>query len=345
MKEFITILFLTLLAACSPNNPNQKEMIANKMLDQYDDTLKGEILSNPFFSKRTTALFTSPYGLLTVPILSKGVVQLIDTLNGEVIAAQYNLGKGPDELLDPMGMGFNPSNSTFCVWDLGKQAINLYKVSAEGFQKVRSNYYNEIVPSQLRNISNTEDLILTSIKYQSLLIHNSKGIVESLPYRINDDANLDYYNHYDNSIIELSVKDELIFAADARFPYLAAFTYRNKKIVKLWDKMVFKPEYIIKNGWRRFNKDSYRGFYYMSISDRFIYLSYQGLTFTEYNQDMENLLKQISLMVFDFDGNFVKSYLLDQNVFAFTVTPDDRVLYGFITIVYFMVLSKVPTIT
>lgn len=306
-------------------------MIANKFPDKHDDTLKGEFLSNPLFSQRAIGLFTSPYGLLAVPILSRGVVQLIDTLNGEVIAAQYNIGKGPDELLDPMGMGYNPLNSTFCVWDLGKQAINLYKVSAEGFEKARTNYYNKINPSQIRNMSNTEDIILTSVPYQALLIHNSKGLVDELPYRIVEDDNLDYFNHYNQSSIELSVKNDLIFASDLYLPYLAAFTYKNNKIVKLWDKMVFKPEYVIKNRWLAYKKDSYIGFDYMSISDRFIYLSYLGVTITGDSYDMRKMLKQISLMVFDFDGNLVKSYLLDQNLTTFTVTPDDRVLYGLIS--------------
>ncbi len=329
MKPSIFKFFILIISlAFSCTSTTQKEMIANKFLDKHDDTLKGEIISKPLLSQRAIGLFTSPYGLITVPTLSKGVIRLIDTLNGEVIAAQYNIGKGPDELLDPMGMGYNPLNSTFCVYDLGKQAINLYKVSAEGFQKVRTNYINNLFPSQLRNISNTEDIILTSIKYQSLLIHNSKGIVDSFPYRINDDADLDYFNYYDPSTIELSVKDELIFATDSHLPYLAAFSYRNNKIVKLWDKMVFKPTYVIKNGWRKYSKDSPAGFYNLSISNRFIYLAYHGLTIEEYYLEMDNLLKQQTIMVFDFDGNFVKSYLLDQNLRSFTVTPDDRVLYG-----------------
>jgi hypothetical protein len=306
-------------------------MISNKMLDNYDDTLKGEILSNPVLSQRGIVPFTSPYGLIGVSANSKGVICLLDTLNGEVLAAQYNIGKGPDELLDPMGMGFNPLNSTFCVWDLGKQAINLYQVSENGFQKVRTNYYNNINPSYLRNITNTEDIILTAMPNQSLIIHNSMGIVDSHPYRIIDDTNLDYFNNYHPSTIDLSVKEELIFAADCILPYLAAFSYRNNKIVKLWDKMVFKPEYVInKNRWIGLNNGSYVGFDGIRISNRFIYLSYLGLTITEYNQDKEKLLKQISLLVFDFDGNFVKSYLLDQNLTTFTVTPDDRVLYGLI---------------
>lgn len=330
MKTLITLLFLTLLISCNPGNPNQKELLTNKLLDHYDDTLKGEILSNPVLSQWGIVPFTSPYGLIGVSANSKGVICLLDTLNGEVLATQYNLGKGPDELLNPMGMGFNPINSTFCVLDHGKQAISLYKVSAEGFVKVRTNYYNKINPSYLRNISNADDIILTSIPYQSLLIHNSKGIVDSLPYRIVDDADLDYFYHYNPSTFDLSVKDELIFATDSHLPYLAAFSYRNNKIVKLWDKMVFKPEYVIKNRWIRLNNDSYIGFNSLRISNRFIYLSYLGVTITEYNQDKEKLLKQISLLVFDFDGNFVKSYLLDQNLTTFTVTPDDRVLYGLI---------------
>jgi hypothetical protein len=330
MKEFLAMFFLTLLTACNSSNSDQKEMTANKLLGHYDDTLKGEILSSSVLSKSGIVTFITPYGLVGVSSNSRGVVCLLDTLNGEVLAAQYNRGKGPDELLDPIGMGYNPLNSTFCVWDLGKQAINLYKVSAEGFEKVRTNYYNKMNPSQLRSISNTEDIILTSIPYQSLLIHNSKGIVDSLPYRIVDDADLDYFYHYNPSSIELSVKDELIFASDFYLPYLAAFTYRNKKIVKLWDKMVFKPEYVIKNRWLSYKKDSYIGFYSMSTSNRFIYLSYLGVTISAFNQDKEKLLKQISLLVFDFDGNFVKSYLLDQNLTTFTVTPDDRVLYGLI---------------
>ncbi|MFA6949645.1 MAG: hypothetical protein WCQ70_03070 [Lentimicrobiaceae bacterium] len=41
-------------------------------------------------------------------------------------------------------------------------------------------------------------------------------------------------------------------------------------------------------------------------------------------------LNEITLLVFDYEGNMVKCLLLDKNVMTFTVTPDDRVLYGVI---------------
>jgi hypothetical protein len=325
MNYIFVLLFFVLLIGCNSNNAVHD--IESTTIG-YDDTLFGELLPEPILSKTPISIFISPYGLLGVPSVSSGVIQLIDTLTGKVLVAQYNIGKASDELLDPLGMDFNPENSTLCVWDISKQIINLYKVSEQGFHLFRTQSYSGIHPSVIRNASDSMDIILTSLPDQALLILNHNKIKSSVPYRILAELNLDYYNFYNPSEIDVSIKQKLIFAADPYLPYLAAFTFNNNQIEKLWEKMVFKPSYRIKNRWRWINDNNRGGFHSISVSNRFIYVPYYGVTKVEWEQGLHKKLEQLTLFVFDFDGNLVKTVLLDYNPSVIAVTPDDRVIYG-----------------
>src|SRR5690606_18413904 len=59
-------------------------------------------------------------------------------------------------------------------------------------------------------------------------------------------------------------------------------------------------------------------------TDRYVYLLWHGLTFDELDRMDGELSSQI--LVFDWSGNFVKSYTLDGRVATMAVTPDDKTL-------------------
>ena len=326
---FSSFLVLILLAGCNSGS-SLKQVEPSKGPVNVQDTLYGELLPTPLLSKTPIAIYYSPYGLIAVPGFQNEVIQLIDTVSGKVLVSQFSRGKGPDELLNPLGMDYNPLNSTFCIWDLGKQSVNLYRVSSSGFQLVNSMNYKGRKPSLIRNLNDSLNVILSSIPNQSLLIYGETGITASVSYRILSDPNLDYFNNYYPSEIDCAPEEKIIFTADPYLPFIAAYSFQGNDIVKLWDKMVFTPEYSIKNGWRYIHEESCLGFDCISVSEEFIYVTYFGVNRKQWDHDMHKNLESVFLLVFNFDGELVKEYILDQNLDYFTVSPDDRLIYGLI---------------
>lgn len=327
MKKSNTLIICTLLfLGCNSNNSVHHRNYPIELTNT--DMLHGQVLTTPVLSKDPIGLFYSQYGLIAVPAFKEGVIQLIDTISGGIILTKYTRGKAPNELLNPMGMDYNPENSTFCIWDLGKQNVNLYKVTSNDFQLFRSINYSGINPSIIRNLNDSTDVILTSIPNQALLVHNKEGVQCSIPYQILNEPGLNYFDYYYPSDIDVCTKSNLIFTADPYLPYISAYSYSDERISKLWDKMVFQPKYTIKKKWRYILDDSYIGFKCISVSNNFIYLTHYGITRVQWDQEVQKKLDYIYLMIFDFDGNMVKHLILDQNVSYITVSPDDRVLYG-----------------
>ena len=142
---------------------------------------------------------------------------------------------------------------------------------------------------------------------------------------------MDYKKYHYPSVIDISRKNKIIVAADLHLPSIIAFSYVDNKLELLWKKMIFKPHYIIKNNWRWVIPDKNRGgFERLVVTDKYIYVTYYGVTGAEWEKRVHTKFNEVTLLIFDFDGNLVKSVLLDYNVVTFTVSPDDRVLYGVI---------------
>ncbi len=318
----IIIIFFS----CNTKNTKQVDAVFNK--DLKADTLVGEVLTYPLISKSPVAIHYSPSGLFSVTKVKNNIVQLIDTNTGKPTIAQYNEGKADDEFLGAVSMDYNPVNSTYCIVDIYKQRISLLGIENNQFNLVNYIDYSGITPSVVRNITDSSCVILTSIPYQALLIYDKHGIKSQIPYRIIDEPDLDYFKYYYPSEIDLCTKEQLIVAADPYLPYVAAFSYKGDSIVKLWDKMVFKPKYSFRKRWRYIENESCLGFDCMAVSDKFIYLTYFGISSEQWNQGVQKNLKYIRLMIFDFNGNFVNHFFLDHSITFFSVTPDDRVLYG-----------------
>ena len=130
---------------------------------------------------------------------------------------------------------------------------------------------------------------------------------------------------------EVNYKLALIIGYTNHLPSLSLYSYENDKLKLLWTKMIFKPYYTFKNNWRWVIPDKNRGgFENLEVSDNYIYVTYYGIKSGDWEKQINRDFDEITLLVFDFKGNLVKSILLYKNVFTYTETKDDRILYGMI---------------
>ncbi|MBV2246159.1 MAG: TolB-like 6-bladed beta-propeller domain-containing protein [Lentimicrobium sp.] len=327
MKKLCWFIFiLGLVISCSTGTNNSRTTNI-----QHDDTLHGVVLKNYLHSKNSQYIFHTPYGIIGVPLTEGPTIQLLDTTDAHIIYARINSGKGPRELLSPLAEGFNPTNNMFSVSDYGKKQINNYRVSDTGLALVNEVNVNNINTFCTRNISDTLIAVLSSSPDQSLLLINDRAeVIDKIPYRILDIKGLNYNRKHHPSEIDLSRKNKIIVAADYHLPSIMAFSYVNNKLELLWKKMIFEPDYTIKNNWHWVTDEDRGGFERLVVTDKYIYVTYYGVTTLEWEKGIQTKFNEITLLIFDLDGNLVRTVLLDHNVVTFTVSPDDRVLYGVI---------------
>ena len=328
MKNLAWVLFiLGLITSCSSgrNNPVNTDNIP------HNDTLHGVVLSNYLQSKKSQRIFYTPFGIIGVPLTEGPTIQLLDTTDAHIIYSRINSGKGPGELLSSLGEGYNPTNCLFSVSDYGKMQINNYRVSDTGLALVNEINYGNINVFSIRNISDNLIAILTAMPYQSLMLINDKAeILNQIPYQILEIEGLNYKRYHYPSIIDISRKHKIIIAADLHLPSIMAYSYADNKLHLLWKKMVFEPYYTIKNNWRWVTDKNRGGFNDLAVTDQYIYVTYYGITGAEWDKGVHKKMNEVTLLIFDLDGNQVRSVMLDHNITTFTVSPDDRVLYGVI---------------
>lgn len=331
MKHILIVLLAAILfsISCSQHKKNGANVIVDA---KYDDTLKAEVLPEYIRSKGPVGVYYSPEGLLSVTGSRNGIIQLLDTTDGHAIFKKIMEGKGPNELLDPVANGYNKSYHAFSVYDNGKKQIINYLTSDTGVSLMNRVDIGNLNVASIQCISDSTSCILTSMPDQSLLLIDNDGkVISGLPYNILPDKGIDNSMYYYPSVIDVSLKNQMVVAADLHLPSISLYSFKDNKMVQLWQKMVFKPHYIIKKNWRWVIPDKNRGgFEWLSVTDKYIYVIYYGITSGDHDKLLFQDLNEITLLIFDYEGNMVKCLLLDQNVMTFTVTPDDRVLYGVI---------------
>ncbi len=304
-----TFIILALLSSCTSgtNKPSYNENI------QHDDTLHGVVLENYIETRIPSYIFHTSVGIICTSENDGPAIQLLDTLDAHVIYSRIRTGKGPKELLTPYGEGYNFTNRIFTVSDHGKMQINNYRVSDTGLALVNKISYGNINVFSHKNISDTLIAVLTAMPDQSLMLMNENAsIINQIPYQILDIEGLNYKRYHYPSVIDISRKHKIIIAADLHLPSIMAYSYIDNRLQLLWKKMIFEPDYIIKNNWRWLTDKNRGGFKDLAVTDQYIYVTYY------------------TLLIFDLDGNQVRSVMLDHNITTFTVSPDDRVLYGVI---------------
>lgn len=332
MKKIFVYLSISLLPVLLLSSCNSSDQDKTSVVLSHDDTLTGIILPEYVRSEFPKNIFYTPYGIICAPETEQGVIQLLDTTDGHAIYSRVKNGKGPEELITSLGQGFNNQTNEFCVLDIGKNQINNYRVSDTGLMLRSYIKYKQIYAHSVRSISDSSTAILTSTPDQSVVIINEEGVViEQLPYRLFKEPGLNYARYFEPSVIDVSRKNKVIVVAANHLPSLTAYSYENGKLALLWSKMIFKPYYTFKNNWRWIIPDKNRGgFEQMVVSDNYIYVTYYGIKSEDWEKQIYRNFEEITLLVFNLQGTLVRTILLDKNVSTFTVSPDDRVLYGMI---------------
>lgn len=327
MKK-IVVLFGILFVSCTVKQGTYFEM--EKLLFSKD-TLRGTLLPEYVVANNpVTRIFHTPYGIICCTNIENNVIQLLDLSTGMQKATAGHLGRGPNEMLSSVGMQFDYETNFFYCYDNMMKKLVAFEVGKDTIIQMDEITFKRAY-STLQNLSDSVFVGLSFVPYQSLeLLDCNADVFFSTPYKIINHSDLDYEKKYFNSGFAMSPNKKYIATCDSHFSSVQLYALSKESLSSIWEKMLFEPQYYIENQWIKLRDHHPMGFKTIVLTDHYIYLPTHSMEAMEYRDRDKAPLKYTNLLVLNYQGNVVKSLVLDSNFFGFTVTPDDRDLYAFV---------------
>lgn len=326
-KNLLSIcISLFIFAACDNGN---EDYLDPASVFAKSDTLRAIVLPDVIESKSViTPIYYSPYGLICCSQIDKKIVQLIDSVSGKKIDSKGRIGRGPAEMLSPVGMSYNLKTNSFFVWDLYRTMLMKFSVTDTIKQMGADSIGHDLL--KIKSITDTTFVALSFFPNQTIGIIDNKGeYLDKLPYKVISDDNLDYEKHFFSSNINLSYDKKYVAATDGHFPWLALYAIEGNKLVLKWEKMIFKQRIYVKDKWLKIEEGQLMGFENIKMTDKYIYVCTEGEKYKKINNQSEvKRSKYTYILIFNLDGEFINSYVLDKLFRVFEVTPDDKYLYA-----------------
>jgi len=325
--NYILISCLTLhLFSCS----NSNKIVKNIDFFDIKDTLRGEVL--PGYLDDIAMMFYSEFGLILKTKNKRNFIRVYDTSYVKCTKSYGMIGRGPKEYLNPTGRSYNPITKKFFVMDNYSHCAGVFQIDSSSIKEVQRIPIMDFVGS-FQNLDDSTNVILTIFDGQFLkLVNNSGEILDSIEYRVFNDRNIDYFNHYNNSAIIKIPNKELFLIRTAEYPVLDMYSYSNNKIKHIWKKEAYKSVYKVENRWFKQDRDRHvESFFGYSVSDKHIYLTSHLLTLDKYISIKDFNYGETALFIFDFNGNLLKSVMFDKCIRSFTVKPDDSIIYAIVS--------------
>ena len=332
MRTIISIVLLLALYSCHQDKkPVEKIDLMSNVVQ-----LEGEIISQEeeILDEPSDMVYRHPY-LVYISRQEDNFFKVFDPVKGKVVARLVEKGKGPQEFGQIIYIKLDETGRNIDFFDFKAKSFNRLDldeddVSNSTFTKVYKGMYNY---RQLLSFNNDSDFLgIETFSKSRFVLGNSKGtyagykeFVVTANYVITDTAHIGVC--YGNVPVMLPNSKRVVnFMSSPGL--IEVFDIENKKIEKKW-RCDFLQEYLclIHKG-----KDSpntipeyFTGLNDVAVSKNHIYCLYTTRTFSE---DKYKASYGTHIVVFDWDGNYEKTYQLNHAIRNIAISDDEKTLYG-----------------
>jgi len=275
-------------------------------------------------------------------VISEGrTKQCLSTFNlrSKKIEHYFNRGRGPNEMIQPTSLVKN-SRTSFEVIDNG-MSINYFSFNEHNIKLVKSiNIKNDSIYGIINSITLDSSTILTS------------GLFNGGMYAVLDgDGNLkQFVSDFPDDGVDLThkmIKGSVYQGTFAAHPNKEIVAYATKNgamcdiiegdsgIFSIRKRLLFHlPKYeVIQQGsgmtCKMDKNNNIVGFIDLVVDEKNIYLLYSGRKYGDFaNEDMHKAYKANSLLVLDWEGQFIMSYKLDNDVYNIAISDNQDYLYA-----------------
>lgn len=263
-------------------------------------------------------------------LMNENIFSLVNFKSGKVIKG-IKMGNGPGEIIGVFG--FELKYDDFLVYDSDRKKMNQIAISSD----------SALILKEIEEINFDKRLFGTNYQgshviatglFEDAWFASLKGngeIISKVDFpdfeETSNTTGMELSMLYISTHIVNKPDNKKVVAATQNFGVLSFFNYINGAILDEYKQVkYYGPQFtLLERGGIAWSKDGSTGFCGLDCDDEYVYALYSGRTFTEHGMGSHHCEH---LLVYDWDGNPVKHYILDIPLFSMKYDKAKNSIYG-----------------
>ena len=329
MKNFFLLLFTILLfIGCKQSSENNIEGFFYGIID-----IKGEIVKIDALIGTPSDLCCTDTRLLILDRYDNYSLTIFDTENNRTIGRELQIGSGPGEVIWPLFINLSNQGKQLNVFQRQSRIFNKYHFSGDKLSFIESAII-EKRPGSVVAIENGFVGYGMNIEMGRYGIYNKQGgFVQEAGVYQHEDISTDYLTRlvlHEGYLCSHPNGTHFAFG-EAHSDLLEFFSCENGEIqlLKRHGKGFIKAKLVIDGGNNSliFDSSNITGYKKAYSTEKYCYMLYSGKPYGEAEKTSQRYWSE-NIFVFDWNGNFVKSYRLDNEIRYFCVDESNNIIYG-----------------
>jgi hypothetical protein len=323
MKIKYAIIAIVVLSLASCKEQSKEEFTS------HIKNIHGELIT-------VDCLIGQPYGLICYDTLlflcdpyEGATLTVLDIKNNRFVKRILSIGNGPGEVTGSLRLSISPVRKELYVFQMQSGHINTYDLSGhihEGELRLKESLRIEDRPANVV-VTQTNFVGIGPFEDGRYHIYDKKGLFRK------EAGKYPFHGEEMNAQARFFLYQGYLCAQPDGTHFTLGSSYSDN--LEFYTVRMNQAELIKKYGVRdvqaRFDNSveldgncllGYKGAYAV---DRFCYMLYSGKTYAENNHRRNGATR---VFVFGWEGDFVKSYQFDEEIFAFSVDEKNETIYG-----------------
>lgn len=259
------------------------------------------------------------------------VAQILTSKEGIQVGCFGQMGQGPGEHISPYFSGYDATNKEMYIWDVSLNRMSCYHpelpdnpVSFVENNQMKKDQHNLTINFDIHYIGNEKFVGVvssgTDLTNYFLLLDKEQKIIQrfgNVPF-LSGLAGLNLTRLMGQMT---SLGSRFVFAA-MNYGYIVCYDIStDNEIEKIWEYYLSKPIYENRNGEILFKEENKLGFFDVKMNSKHIFALYRGYD----RSRMDEKLLAKHLLVFDLEGNLLRSFELDKKSVRIAVTEENKI--------------------
>jgi hypothetical protein len=330
IEFFILTIFVVFMISCKEHNKNTFTKEIKNTFTKDLKNISGELMTFDCLVGRPYSMVCYDTLLFICDHYEQKALTVLDIKNNRFVQRGLGIGNGPGEVMGSLKISVSSEQKELYIFQMQSGGFNIYDLS--------DNNCNLILKESVR----IEDRPANAIATRNNLVgigpfeegryhlYDKKGVfmagIGKYPFsgeKMDIQARFFLYQGYlyaqpngTRFVLGSSYSDNLEFyeISDSQEAQLIK-KYETRNVQAKYNNSVVPDDNCVLG---------YKGAY---GSEKFCYMLYSGRTYAENNHKR---LGASLIFVFDWDGNFVKSFQLDNDVMTFCIDEKNNTIYGIV---------------
>ncbi len=338
-------MFFSLLTGCSTADNDNTDYLNKEILYSNAMPLKGELLPAEYMTNAPLLNRYTPHGYMGLAEINGKLVHLSDTAKGEIFISSVHRGRGPKEMLSASYPDYYTNTDKFFAADPFKNIIMEHQVISDTILVTNEYDISTAQPSFLGGFCTASDSTFILLQHRRnshclIVLDTNRQVIDSVAYRVFEDERIDHDKVQTLSIsMDISPDRKTLVLFDDWYNCLKKYKVDNNRLTLEKDIMFLRPYIDFKTGVPLAEKNHTLSLGKVFLTDKYIYIVSNPETVKEQHERIKEAkekgekssgspMNNTYLLVFDYDFNFVTSYLCDSHFKWIAIKPDGKTIYA-----------------